>query len=82
MVSNVRTISNLRVSRAGDMITLSVTADGFLYNMVRIIVGTLCDIQRGAIPKNSLSRILESKDRSIAGITAPPDGLYLSRVIY
>jgi len=82
MVSNVRTISNLTVSRAGDMVALSVTADGFLYNMVRIIVGTLCDIQRGTLPKNSLSRILESKDRSMAGITAPPDGLYLSRVIY
>ena len=82
MVSNVRSVSGLTVVRTGDMVTLSVTADGFLYNMVRIIVGTLCDIQRGVIPRGSLPEILAARDRKAAGVTAPAEGLYLNRVIY
>ena len=57
-------------------------ADGFLYNMVRIMVGTLLDINRGKIVPGSIPQIIESKDRNQAGATAAPEGLYLNRVNY
>jgi tRNA pseudouridine38-40 synthase len=60
----------------------SVSADGFLYNMVRIMVGTLLDIQSGKIAADSVPSIINCKDRSFAGHTAPPDGLYLCEVRY
>lgn len=78
----VRTVSELSVSRCGDMVYIDIEADGFLYNMVRIIVGTLLDINRGRIAPGELARVLESCDRSCAGFTAPPDGLYLEIVRY
>ncbi|HEY0983957.1 MAG TPA: tRNA pseudouridine(38-40) synthase TruA, partial [Schlesneria sp.] len=59
-----------------------VMADGFLYNMVRAIVGTLIHVGRGRWSPADLKRILESGDRSHAGETAPPQGLYLMRVDY
>lgn len=60
----------------------TVTADGFLYNMVRIMVGTLLEIQAGKICSNAIPDIIEKKDRFFAGHTAPPDGLYLCEVRY
>lgn len=78
----VRTVSECSVSRDGDIITLSVTADGFLYNMVRIIVGTAVDVSNGKIEPEDTEGILNSKSRNAAGITAPPHGLYLNKVIY
>lgn len=78
----VRTISSLHVSRTGDEITLSVTADGFLYNMVRIITGTLADCAAGTFEPQYIAEILKSHDRTKAGKTAPPDGLYLADVRY
>lgn len=80
--STVRTISSFSVEREGDIIKMSVSADGFLYNMVRIMVGTLTDITLGKIKGESIPQIIESLDRSKAGITAPPQGLYLNRVYY
>ncbi len=79
----VRTVSSLKVHRfADDLIEIRVKADGFLYNMVRIIVGTLIDVAFGRIEPDALSDIIESCDRSRAGMTAPPEGLYLNKVIY
>ena len=78
----VRTVSAFSAERSGDMIFLRITADGFLYNMVRIITGTLIDIERGKIERGSIGDIIDSLDRSRAGFTAPPDGLYLEKVEY
>lgn len=79
--SSVRTVYDASVRREGRLLIFSVTADGFLYNMVRIMVGTLADIARGRI-KLSVGEIILSGDRSLAGITAPPGGLCLAEVEY
>lgn len=80
--SSVRTISHLALSRVGDWIWMDVEADGFLYNMVRAIAGTLMNVGRGYWPGEMVRTILESKDRNLAGPTAPPQGLFLMRVNY
>lgn len=77
-----RTVKKFEVERRSDELILTVEANGFLYNMVRIMVGTLLRIEEGKIEKNSISDIIESKDRSRAGLTAPAQGLFLNRVIY
>ena len=78
-----RTVTALSVGRAADGdIVLSVTADGFLYNMVRIITGTLVDVAAGTIDAESMADILASRDRRAAGRTAPAYGLYLENVEY
>ena len=81
-VSNVRTIFDCSVERDGDLVTFKVKGDGFLYNMVRIMVGTLLDINSGKIEKGSIPAIIESKSRLSAGITAKAQGLYLNEVYY
>ena len=78
----VRTIKDCSVRREGDLVIFSVTGDGFLYNMVRIMVGTLLYINSGKIEKDTIPQIIESKDRTKAGITARPEGLYLNKVFY
>lgn len=78
----VRTVYDLSVSRKGDWITLSISGNGFLYNMVRIIVGTLTEVGLHQRDENSLKQIIESKKRAMAGHTAPPQGLYLAKVFY
>ncbi len=80
--STVRNISSFTVERFGDEIILTVEANGFLYNMVRIMVGTLLKIAQGKIEQGSICDIIASKDRSRAGITAPAHGLYLNKVNY
>lgn len=77
----VRTIHNISIENSGDLIALEVEGNGFLYNMVRIIVGTLVDIGRGRIDK-SLEEIIASQDRGEAGHTAPAHGLFLKKVHY
>lgn len=77
----VRTIHNISINNSGDLIVLEVEGNGFLYNMVRIIVGTLVDIGRGRIDK-SLGEIIASQDRGEAGHTAPAHGLFLKKVHY
>ena len=77
-----RTVFDFSVKRDGDLVLFTVRGDGFLYNMVRIMVGTLLDINSGKIPGNTLADIIESKDRVRAGITAKACGLYLNRVFY
>ena len=77
----VRTIHNITIEESGDLIVLEVEGNGFLYNMVRIIVGTLVDIGRGRIDK-SMEEIIASQDRGEAGHTAPAHGLFLKKVDY
>ncbi len=81
-MSSVRTITHLAVNRFGDYIWLDVEADGFLYNMVRAIAGTLINVGRGYWPVEQVARILTAEDRTQAGPTAPPEGLFLMRVTY
>lgn len=79
----VRTIYDLNVTRASENeVMLSVRGDGFLYNMVRIITGTLLDAAYGRLNADDVRRALEECDRTRAGATAPPTGLYLNRVEY
>lgn len=78
----VRTITAFTVKRQGDMVLFKVSADGFLYNMVRILVGTLLFVSEGKIDPADLPAIIESGERIRAGKTAPPQGLYLNRVEY
>lgn len=78
----VRTVYSFEVSRKGDMVYFKVSADGFLYNMVRIMVGTLLFVNEGKIKKDELKNVILSKNRKLAGKTAPPQGLYLNDVIY
>ncbi len=78
----VRTIYDFSVERNGDEIIFFVSADGFLYNMVRIMVGTLVSVAFGNFEPQEISRMLESKARIMAGMTAPADGLYLNSVAY
>lgn len=81
-MSSVRTITHLSVNRGGDHIWIDVEADGFLYNMVRAIAGTLINVGRGYWPESQVAEILNAEDRSIAGPTAPAQGLFLVRVTY
>ena len=78
----VRTVTDASVIRNGTQVIFSVSANGFLYNMVRIMAGTLHDVSVGKIAPDEIKSIVLSGERKNAGITAPPDGLYLSRVIY
>lgn len=77
----VRTIYDIQIIKQEDLIVIEVQGNGFLYNMVRIIVGTLVDIGRGRINLD-MSSIIESKSRSMAGHTAPAQGLFLKKVDY
>lgn len=76
----VREIKRLEIIRDGDLLRVRISADGFLYNMVRIIVGTLLEAARGRIDPDEMNEIIASRDRRRAGFTAPPEGLYLRRV--
>lgn len=78
----VRTVKRFSVTRDGDEVLFTVEADGFLYNMVRIMVGSLIEISENKIEKDKLSAIIESKDRALAGRTAPAQGLFLNKVKY
>lgn len=80
--STVRTIKYFNVNKQDDLILFCVYADGFLYNMVRIMVGTLLDISLNKISESDIIKIIKSKDRKTAGKTASPHGLYLSKLDY
>lgn len=75
--TTVRTIYDINVEKQGDIITIRVTGNGFLYNMVRIIAGTLMEVGRGSIASDDIPTILDALDRSKAGPTAPACGLTL-----
>lgn len=80
--TTIRTIYDLKVTEDNGLITIEVTGNGFLYNMVRIIAGTLIMMGNGKIDYQKAAEILASKDRKRAGITAPPRGLFLKEVYY
>lgn len=81
-LTSVRTITALTVERVEETIRLEVEADGFLYNMVRAIAGTLVQVGRGYWPEARVGEVLRAMDRRLAGPTAPPEGLFLLRVTY
>ena len=78
----LKTIKSLKIRKNKDIIHIDIEADGFLYNMVRNIAGTLIAIGRGRFPKGSMKRILEARDRNFAGQTVSPAGLCLIKVRY
>lgn len=80
--TTVRTIYSLDVEKNGDLVKISVEGDGFLYNMVRIIAGTLAYVGCGRLRAEDMPEIIASRDRKRAGITAPPEGLFLTEVFY
>ena len=79
---SVRTIYEAKIEKDGDIISLRITGNGFLYNMVRIIAGTLIDVGKGKKDPFSMKDILESGDRTLAGKTAAPQGLTLLDISY
>ena len=80
--STVREIYDLKVQKEGELLTISVTGNGFLYNMVRIIAGTLLKVGGGQILPEDIPEIIRGKDRSLAGPTAPAKGLTLVKICY
>ena len=80
--TTVRTIYSLEIENSGDSVIMLVKGNGFLYNMIRIMVGTLIYINEGKIPPDGIPQIIAALDRTQAGKTAPPHGLYLNKVFY
>ena len=77
-----RNVAKAEFLRQGDVIEFCIAADGFLYNMVRIIVGTLLEVAEGKRVPQEIADVIAARDRKCAGRTAPACGLYLDRVIY
>ncbi len=82
MKSTVRTIYDFRAEKRGTVCEIRISGSGFLYNMVRICAGTLIYVSEGRRTLEDVKTALETGDRSFAGITLPPEGLYLNKVIY
>ena len=80
--SYVRNLSRLSINKEGDLLKFTFEADGFLYNMVRNIMGTLLEVGRGKRTPEDVRRVLKSGERRLAGPKAPPHGLYLEHVFY
>lgn len=80
--TTIRTIYAIEIEKKGNIITIDITGNGFLYNMVRIMAGTLVFAGSGKIDPSMIPDIIDSRDRSRAGITAPPQGLCLKEVFY
>lgn len=80
--STVRTIYSVDIEKNGEMITIRIRGNGFLYNMVRIITGTLLRVGTGYYQPEYMKELLEAKDRQAAGETAPPQGLMLVKIEY
>ena len=78
----IRTVKELNVGRQGEIIRIEIRADGFLHRMVRTIIGTLVECATNRRVPSNISEILAARDRSAAGLTAPPNGLYLAGVKY
>lgn len=80
--TTVRTIYEINIQREQDMITIKVRGNGFLYNMVRILAGTLMEVGSGALEPSKIKEILQARDRKVAGPTAPARGLTLVSIQY
>ena len=81
-VDTVRTIYDIEIWKAGPEITIRVTGNGFLYNMVRIIAGTLIRVGRKFYTPEKIRDIMEAKKHTSEGVTAPPEGLVLVKIQY
>ena len=82
MRSTVRTMYYCRTEKEGDLISIRVCADGFLYNMVRAMVGTCVYASEGKLAPDDIPALLEGRNRTDAGPTAPPQGLYMTNLWY
>jgi tRNA pseudouridine38-40 synthase len=82
VIDTVRTIYNLSIDKQDDVISITISGNGFLYNMVRIIVGTLIKVGLGVYPASHVKEILEKLDRTAAGPKAPAEGLLLHHIDY
>jgi tRNA pseudouridine38-40 synthase len=80
--STVRKIFKINMTSKDNLISFNITGNGFLYNMVRIIIGTLIDVGRGKIEENTIENIILSRDRKFSGHTAKAEGLFLKKVYY
>lgn len=80
--STIRTVKDLRIEKNGDLIEIYITADGFLYNMVRIITGTLIGVGNGKITLEQVSNAIKNKKREELGVTVPPQGLFMYDIKY
>ncbi|MBQ6848006.1 MAG: tRNA pseudouridine(38-40) synthase TruA [Clostridia bacterium] len=80
--NTVRTVTDCKVYRENNFVRLEITANGFLYNMVRIITGTAAEVGIERLNPDCADKVFETKLRNIAGVTAPPNGLFLERVYY
>ena len=80
--ASIRKIFSINIRKSGSSIIIDIVGNGFLYNMVRNITGTLIDVGRGYLPPGSMSKILKSADRTAAGPTAPAKGLFLQEITY
>jgi tRNA pseudouridine38-40 synthase len=80
--NSVRTIYDFSIENNGDCVEILVKGDGFLYNMIRILVGTLLAVNENKIKIEDLDKIMQAKDRTLAGKTAQAHGLYLNNVYY
>jgi tRNA pseudouridine38-40 synthase len=81
-LDTIRTIHQMDINKTGDIISITISGNGFLYNMVRIIVGTLLKVGRGTYPPEKILDILAGRDRSLAGPTALAEGLMLVKIDY
>ena len=82
ITDTVRTVFSSHVEKDGEMVRIYIEADGFLYNMVRIIIGTLLGLNENKISLDDIDKIIEKKDRKFAGRTVPAYGMFLNRVNY
>ena len=80
--STVRTITSIEIRENDGMVIISYTGNGFLYNMVRILTGTLIEVGRGLRTPQEMPAVMEAMDRGAAGFTAPAQGLFLKEVYY
>lgn len=80
--TTVRTVYSIEVRKVDDLIQIDICGNGFLYNMVRIIAGTLIDVGRGKREPRCIAEMIEKKERRLGGPTAPPEGLILLEVCY
>lgn len=80
--STIRTINEINIEKNNDFIEITIDGDSFLRNMVRIIVGTLVEVGLGRRNKEDIIKIIEERNREVAGHTAPPQGLFLEKVFY
>lgn len=82
VLHSLRTIHTLSIHRENEVILITIQANAYLHNMVRIIVGTLIEVGRGKLEPGQMQDILKSKQRTKAGMTVPPQGLFLMQVRY